>query len=75
MDGLYRKQPFKSTYLLYQSITTPFVRIPVWVILSLFRRNRPKSTWSLKKTIMVKLLKHLSAVNAKYVPLTPLEIL
>ncbi|KAK7692853.1 hypothetical protein QCA50_004488 [Cerrena zonata] len=65
MEGLYRKQPFKSIYLLYQSITTPLFRIPIWTILSLFRSNRPKSTWSLKKTILVKLLKHYSAIGAK----------
>jgi hypothetical protein len=33
----YFHQPLKGLYLTYQVVTTLFIRLPLWILLSLFR--------------------------------------
>ena len=50
---LIRRQPIKGLYLGYLLITTVFVRVPVWTITYLPRRNRPSPKWSLLRSLIV----------------------
>ncbi|KAI0695948.1 alpha/beta-hydrolase [Cerioporus squamosus] len=48
-----RRQPFKGLYLAYLLVSTVFVRVPLWTITYLPRRNRPSPKWSLLRSIVV----------------------
>jgi hypothetical protein len=41
-----RHQPIRSLYLIHAFFTLLFIRIPVWIILSLPRSNRSRRPWS-----------------------------
>ncbi|KAI0258216.1 Alpha/Beta hydrolase protein [Gloeopeniophorella convolvens] len=58
-------QPWRGVYLSYQLITTIFFRLPFWVLRNVPRSLRPRPSWSLKKTLMIKLIKHLSAISSR----------
>ncbi|KAI0071718.1 alpha/beta-hydrolase [Panus rudis PR-1116 ss-1] len=61
----YRSQPWKTLYLTYQVITTPLIRIPLWIAYYIPHSTRPRPSWSLKRTIVVKLIKHLGYISTK----------
>lgn len=60
------KQPWKGIYLLYNTITLLSIRIPLWYLLAIPKSNRPRPSWTIKRTILVKLLRHyLGELTAK----------
>ena len=71
-DPLTRKQPWRTLYLMYQVITTIFLRLPLWVIYYALPSNRPKSTWTLKRAVMIRAVKLLMHVAYMYVPTSEL---
>lgn len=66
-----RAQPTKSLYLLYQAVSTIFVRLPWWVVISIRRKDRPRASWTLRKAVFLRLVRHLQGVNARYVVYSP----
>ncbi|KAK0459245.1 alpha/beta-hydrolase [Desarmillaria tabescens] len=50
----FRNQPWKSLYILYFGLTTLVLRLPVWVLLSLYKSTR---TWSVRRTIYFKVIR------------------
>lgn len=52
------KQPWKTIYLVYEAISMTFVRIPLWVLLAIPRSNRPRPSWTIKRTLSIKLLRY-----------------
>ena len=67
-EPLTRKQPWRTLFLLYQAITTIFLRLPLWVIYYALPSNRPKSTWTLKRAVMIRTVKLIMHVAYMYVP-------
>ncbi|KAI0093133.1 Alpha/Beta hydrolase protein [Irpex rosettiformis] len=65
MSSLLQVQPFKGPYLLYEAVTTTFVRVPLWFIFALPRNNRPKATWSLRRSLLLWWRKHWGAVSER----------
>lgn len=62
-----RTQPVRSLYLLYQAVSTLFVRLPWWVIISFRRKDRPRTSWTLRKAVFLRLVRHLQNVSARFV--------
>ncbi|RDB28750.1 Esterase [Hypsizygus marmoreus] len=56
MAYTFRYQPLKGMYLTYQAMSTLLLRVPLWVLLAIWKR--PKKSWSLKRSVLVKLLGH-----------------
>ncbi len=54
MAFIFRNQPWKSLYILYFGITTLVLRLPVWVVLSLYK---PTRMWSVRRTIYFKTIR------------------
>lgn len=52
----YRRQPVKSLFLLYVGLSILFVRLPYWVVTSLVPAWRPRRSWSMRRTIMVRVM-------------------
>ncbi|KAF9220925.1 alpha/beta-hydrolase [Gyrodon lividus] len=50
---VFRRQPFKTLYVLYFGVTLLFVRLPYWTIISLLPAWRPRRNWTLSRTIIV----------------------
>lgn len=50
---LFRRQPLKGLYLTYFVVSTFFVRLPYWIISSIFPASRPRRSWSLGKSLGV----------------------
>ncbi|KAF9501579.1 alpha/beta-hydrolase [Pleurotus eryngii] len=55
--SLLHYHPFKGLYLAVELAFTLFVRVPVWVALSLPRSWRPRPSWSIKRVLRLKLFK------------------
>ncbi|VDC06346.1 unnamed protein product [Peniophora sp. CBMAI 1063] len=64
-----RAQPVKSLYLLYQAVSTIFVRLPWWVVISIRRKDRPRASWTLRKAVFLRLVRHLQGINARTGPI------
>ncbi|KAJ3724596.1 Alpha/Beta hydrolase protein [Lentinula raphanica] len=60
-----RHQPLKALYLTFDFVGTVLVRAPLWLLLSLPKRWRPRASWSIKDTFLIQLLHHLVSVRAK----------
>ena len=52
------RQPFKAIYIFGFAVTIVFIRLPWWLIYYSWRPNRPRKTWSLRRTILVQMLQH-----------------
>ncbi|KAK7053375.1 hypothetical protein VNI00_004001 [Paramarasmius palmivorus] len=65
----YHRQPLKGLYLTYQFFSTVFIRLPVWVVLSIPRSLRPRSSWDFKRALLTRLIRHMGAVSEKTGPL------
>ncbi|KAJ6499984.1 Alpha/Beta hydrolase protein [Mycena vitilis] len=63
-----RHQPMKFIYLLYE-VLTAFVRLPYWALLAIPRGLRPRTSWSWKRTIQVKIIRHLTRMSQTVGPL------
>lgn len=68
-----RAQPIRSLYLLFQAVSTVFVRLPWWVLINIRRKDRPRTSWTLRKAVFLRLVRHLQGVSARYVifPMDP----
>ena len=53
------RQPWKWLYLKYVWATLFFVRLPIWFIFSLIPWMRPRASWTIKRTLLVKSLQEL----------------
>lgn len=51
-----RHQPLKALYLTYVLLTLLLFRLPVWILISLVPRFRPRPTWTFRRTIFIRLL-------------------
>ncbi|KAJ8077342.1 hypothetical protein PM082_001772 [Marasmius tenuissimus] len=65
----FRHQPVKAIYLTYQLITTLFFRFPFWIITSIPRSLRPRKSWDLRRTVVVKFTRHMINLTSKTGPL------
>ncbi|KAF7796925.1 hypothetical protein EIP86_008110 [Pleurotus ostreatoroseus] len=65
----YGKQPWYTIYLAYQLTTTILLRLPLWVLYYAVPSNRPKPTWSLKRAIMLRIVKLLICMGYMVGPL------
>lgn len=54
----YGKQPWYAIYLVYQAVTTTMLRIPIWILYYVLPSNRPKATWTIKRAVIIRLIKH-----------------
>ncbi|KAI0093134.1 alpha/beta-hydrolase [Irpex rosettiformis] len=59
MPSLVKIQPFKTVYLVFEGLTTILIRLPIWVVLALPKSNRPRRTWTFKRTILHRFLRYL----------------
>ncbi|KAJ7497386.1 Alpha/Beta hydrolase protein [Mycena latifolia] len=62
----FRNQPFKSVYLVYEFLSA-FVRIPYWALSSIVWR--PRKSWSWRRTLHVKVVRHLTELSGIVGPL------
>ncbi|KAF8057580.1 alpha/beta-hydrolase [Lyophyllum atratum] len=60
----FRKQPLKTFYLIVSVASALFLRLPYWVVSALFPSNRPRRSWSLGRTVVVRGLQ--AVVNIMY---------
>ncbi|TFK96538.1 Alpha/Beta hydrolase protein [Pterulicium gracile] len=63
--GLLRYQPYQGLYLLYNALSTIFIRAPIWFIHDLIPYFRPVPTWSLWKALQVRFYRHAAAVSGR----------
>ena len=56
MAPLLYRQPFKAIYLLGFLVVTSF-QLPCWLIYYSWRPNRPRKSWTLRRTINVRILR------------------
>ena len=56
MAPLLHRQPFKGIYLLGFLIVT-IIQLPCWLIYYSWRPNRPRKSWTLQRTIAVRILR------------------
>ncbi|KAG6911110.1 hypothetical protein DXG01_003850 [Tephrocybe rancida] len=68
MSHRYRHQPLKGIYLTVQFLST-LVRIPLWVLLAIPRSWRPRESWSIKRTILVKFVRFFMGLPERVGPL------
>ncbi|PPQ63471.1 hypothetical protein CVT24_005128 [Panaeolus cyanescens] len=61
----FRHQPWKGLYLTYQLIVSVCVRFPLWVLFNLPSSWRPLPTWSLKRAIMVNVVRRFMETTAQ----------
>jgi hypothetical protein len=53
------RQPWKKLYVAYVWGMLLFVRIPIWFLMSLIPWLRPRASWTIKRTLLVKSLQEL----------------
>ncbi|KAG6330017.1 hypothetical protein ID866_9073 [Astraeus odoratus] len=65
-----REQPWFGLYVGYQVVTTTLFRLPYWYLISYPRSWRPRVSWTVKRSVLVKLFRHLFHVTQKTGALT-----
>ncbi|KAI0344811.1 alpha/beta-hydrolase [Trametopsis cervina] len=55
------RQLFKGLYILYEVVTTLLIRAPLWYILAIPRRLRPKPSWTIGRTFHLRFLQYICA--------------
>ncbi|THV02338.1 alpha/beta-hydrolase [Dendrothele bispora CBS 962.96] len=63
-----RHQPIKAFYLIFELLATCFVRIPIWTLTAIPRSWRPRRSWSIKRTLLINLARHLFTTVGKTGP-------
>jgi len=58
MVPLLHRQPFKGIYLLGFSVFMVFIQLPWWLVYYSWRPNRPRKSWTLRRTISVRMLRN-----------------
>ncbi|KAI0344784.1 alpha/beta-hydrolase [Trametopsis cervina] len=66
---VYQTEPRRALYLLREALVTSFVRAPLWTLYALPNINRPRDSWSLGRTLRVRLMQYMPYVVAKTGPL------
>ena len=64
MAPLFHRQPFKAIYLLGFLVTTS-LRIPYWLIYYSWQPNRPRKSWTFRRTINVQILRKVAQLPLK----------
>ncbi|KAI0369743.1 alpha/beta-hydrolase [Pilatotrama ljubarskyi] len=59
MVNILKYQPFKGLYIVYFASTLVFFKVPFWALQYLPRSKRPRSTWTLKRSIIVRTIREL----------------
>jgi len=62
----FRRQPLKGLYLAFEIITTLFFRLPSWILGNLPRELRPRPSWSLKKSVLIRALGRFNVVIGRW---------
>lgn len=65
MVKLIDRQPFKTIYLVYFAATLVFVKIPCWTLWYLRPSHRPRPSWTLKRALIVRIMKELFTIKVK----------
>ena len=52
----FHRQPFKAIYLV-SFVVLLFIQLPCWLVYYSWRPNRPKKSWTLRRTITVQLMR------------------
>ncbi|KIJ60141.1 hypothetical protein HYDPIDRAFT_177566 [Hydnomerulius pinastri MD-312] len=65
-----REQPWFGLYVTYQVVTTTFFRLPYWYLVAYPQSWRPRPTWTVKRSVLVRLFRHLFRVTQKTGALT-----
>ncbi|KAF6760257.1 hypothetical protein DFP72DRAFT_1031692 [Ephemerocybe angulata] len=65
----FRQQPLKGLYLVYQLISTIFVRLPLWAFLNAIRSLRPRPSWTIQRVLAVNSIRHVMSVTNETGPL------
>ncbi|KAI8985770.1 hypothetical protein BD414DRAFT_65107 [Trametes punicea] len=68
MTKLLDRQPFKALYLAYFATSLFLVKIPFWTILYIPRSRRIRRTWTLKRSLIVRIAKELFSVKVDLKP-------
>ncbi|KAG6369578.1 Alpha/Beta hydrolase protein [Boletus reticuloceps] len=64
-----REQPWFGLYLTYQVVSTTLFRLPYWYLSAYPLSWRPRPSWSVTRTVLVRLFSHLFRVTQKTGPL------
>jgi len=54
------RQPFKAIYLIGFFIVLLFIHLPFWFIYYSWRPNRPKKSWTLRRTVAVQIMRKMA---------------
>ena len=65
MAPLLHRQPFKVIYLLAFFAIMAFIQLPYWLVYYSLRSNRPRKSWTLHRTISVRMLRKLTHLPFK----------
>jgi len=60
------RQPFKTIYLLGITVVVLFIQVPYWLIYYSWPPNRPRKSWTLRRTIHVRILRKLTQLSFKF---------
>ena len=63
----FRHHPLKLLYLAFELTTALLFRLPFWVLSNVPRALRPRQSWSLKKSVLVRALDRLNVVQGRWV--------
>jgi len=65
MAPLLHHQPFKIIYLLGFFLIMIFIQLPYWLTYYSWRSNRPRNSWTLYRTISIRILRKLTQLPLK----------
>jgi hypothetical protein len=61
-----RQRPWRTLYLAYSAVTTVLFRAPFWLLIALPRPLRQRPSWTVKRSVYVRLLSYLIHVSTRY---------
>ncbi|KAH9060377.1 alpha/beta-hydrolase [Lactarius deliciosus] len=61
----FRQHPLKGLYLAFELAITLFFRLPSWVLVNLPQESRPRPSWSLTKSVLIKAICRLNVVQER----------
>jgi hypothetical protein len=61
-----RQRPWRTLYLAYSAVTTVLFRAPFWLLIALPRPLRQRPSWTVKRSVYVRLLSYLIHVHTRY---------
>ncbi|KAF9486218.1 alpha/beta-hydrolase [Pholiota conissans] len=65
MAYAYRKQPVKTLYWVFQLLVLVLVRLPFWFVVNIPKSTRARKSWSLKRAILVNIVRKVSDILAQ----------